>query len=74
MPHSRHQHPPPRVTQNQVWGGDGDIEAVGAVGTVVVDPFVGPNPVNSVSGTGAVGTLIFDQNISFATHLRNLHE
>ena len=50
-----------------VWGGDGDIEAVGAVGTVVVDPFVGPNPVNSVSGTGAVGTLIFDQNISFAT-------
>ena len=50
-----------------VWGGDGNIEGIGAIGTVTVDPFNGPNPVNSVSGTGGIGNVIFDQDISFTT-------
>ena len=50
-----------------VWGGDGNIEGIGAIGTVTVDPFNGPNPVNSVSGSGGVGNVIFNQDISFVT-------
>ena len=39
-----------------VWGGDGNIEGISGIGTVSIDIFKGPNPVNSVSGTGAIGT------------------
>ena len=39
-----------------VWGGDGNIEGISGIGTVSIDIFKGPNPVNSVSGTGTTGT------------------
>jgi len=39
-----------------VWGGDGNIEGISGIGTVSIDIFKGPNPVNSVSGTGTIGT------------------
>lgn len=50
-----------------IWGGDGNIEGIGAIGTVTVDPFNGPNPVDAVSGSGAIGNVIFNQDISFTT-------
>ena len=38
-----------------IWGGDGNIEGITAIGSHTIDIFIGPNPVNSVSGTGATG-------------------
>ena len=50
-----------------VWGGDSEIRGVSGVGTVSLDIFVGPNPQSGVQATGAVGEVIFDQDVSFTT-------
>ena len=39
-----------------IWGGDGNIEGITAIGSHTIDIFIGPNPVNAVSGTGITGT------------------
>jgi len=50
-----------------VWGGDSEIRGVSGVGTVSLDIFVGPNPQSGVQATGAIGDIIFDQDVSFTT-------
>ena len=49
------------------WGGDNEIRGTGGVGSISLDVFVGPNPQSGVQVTGAVGNVIFNQDISFTT-------
>ena len=49
------------------WGGDNEIRGTSGVGIVSLDIFVGPILTSGVQITGAVGTVIFSQDITFTT-------
>jgi hypothetical protein len=46
------------------WGGDGEVKATGGVGESSIDIFKGPNPVDAVQGTTALGAYLVQGNLT----------
>jgi len=46
------------------WGGDGEVKATGGVGESSIDIFNGPNPVDAVQGTTAIGTYVPENELT----------